>query len=211
MASTGGNKSRGQERSDELLLAGQAEAVTSRVWPTPTASDGERSSEAMAGENPTLLGAARQWPTPTAEDSEQSQRRRPSDRTLTTETREWATPRTSDTNGAGQHGEGGIDLRTQVDQLGWPTPGANDHKGSAQVGQRRGQLDEAAEQIYSSLTAPMEDGHPAPETPPPGSASSPTAPSSLRRLNPLFVEGLMGWPEGWTSLAPIGCASSATV
>lgn len=31
-----------------------------------------------------------------------------------------------------------------------------------------------------------------------------------RRLSPLFVEWLMGWSEGWTSLAPIGSASSAT-
>ncbi len=30
----------------------------------------------------------------------------------------------------------------------WPTPGANDHKGTAKVGQRGGRLDEAAEQKF---------------------------------------------------------------
>ena len=34
----------------------------------------------------------------------------------------WPTPRTSDTNGAGEHGEGGQDLRTTVQTVGWPTP-----------------------------------------------------------------------------------------
>lgn len=38
------------------------------------------------------------------------------------------TPRTSDTNGAGEHGEGGPDLRTAVSLL--PTPNASDAKGS---------------------------------------------------------------------------------
>lgn len=41
-----------------------------------------------------------------------------------------------------------------------------------------------------------------------GDSSSIAAPTSRQRLNPLFVEWLMGWPEGWTSLAPIGSASS---
>lgn len=38
------------------------------------------------------------------------------------------TPRTSDTNGAGAHGDGGMDLRTAVSLL--PTPNASDYKGS---------------------------------------------------------------------------------
>ena len=38
------------------------------------------------------------------------------------------TPRTSDTNGAGEHGTGGLDLRTAVDML--PTPTARNWKGT---------------------------------------------------------------------------------
>lgn len=40
----------------------------------------------------------------------------------------WPTPRTSDTNGAGEHGEGGQDLRTTVQTAGWPTPAANEYE-----------------------------------------------------------------------------------
>ena len=40
------------------------------------------------------------------------------------------TPRTSDTNGAGEHGTGGMDLRTAVELL--PTPTTRDHKGANQ-------------------------------------------------------------------------------
>ena len=36
-------------------------------------------------------------------------------------------------------------------------------------------------------------------------------PSSERRsLNPLFVEWLMGWPPGWTSIVSTDCACSET-
>ena len=54
----------------------------------------------------------------------------------------------------------------------WPTPGANDYKGSYQPGQRRGQLDEATEQKWAGGKA---------------------------KLNPNFVEWMMGWPVGWTT------------
>lgn len=41
--------------------------------------------------------------------------------------------------------------------------------------------------------------HPAPETPGPGATSS----NGRRRLNPLFVEWLMGWPLGWTDCGAV--------
>lgn len=53
-------------------------------------------------------------------------------------------------------------------------------------------------------------GPPAPETSPPGGPSSPPTPNSRRRLNPSFVEWLMGAPPGWTSLASIDCERWAT-
>ena len=48
------------------------------------------------------------------------------------------------------------------------------------------------------------------ETSTDGDTSSPSGPTSRRRLNPKFVTALMGWPEGWTSLAPTNSTSSAT-
>lgn len=38
----------------------------------------------------------------------------------------WPTARTSDTNGAGLHGDGGLDLRTTAQLSGWPTPTRTD-------------------------------------------------------------------------------------
>lgn len=38
----------------------------------------------------------------------------------------------------------------------------------------------------------------------PGAPRSPSGPNSRRRLNPLFVEWLMGWPIGWTACEPLG-------
>ena len=35
-------------------------------------------------------------------------------------------------------------------------------------------------------------------------AANGSTPRSGRRLNPLFVEWLMGWPLGWTDFAPLG-------
>jgi hypothetical protein len=54
-------------------------------------------------------------------------------------------------------------------------------------------------------------GRQAPRTQMPGDESSPSAPTSRRRLNPTFVEGLMNWPIGWTDLAVrTDCESWAT-
>jgi hypothetical protein len=61
-----------------------------------------------------------------------------------------------------------------------PTPSATDFKGSAKNGQRCGQLTDPAAGVI-----------------PPGG-----------RLNPTWVEWLMGWPLGWTDLSPLATARS---
>lgn len=108
----------------------------------------------------------------------------------------------------------------------WPTPGANDHKGSACVGHRRRQLDEAAEQKFRSsrsdeasistrsrerfATLPTKErnrkwrllrwlAHV--DSGMRGAALSVLGPTLRPRLNPNFVEHLMGWPIGWTASA----------
>ena len=56
-----------------------------------------------------------------------------------------------------------MDLQTQVDDfpaLARPTPGAHDHKGTAKEGQRRGQLDEAAEQKWQTPSSSEWGGTP---------------------------------------------------
>lgn len=47
-----------------------AVAIEQGRWPTPAAADGERTSDAYMGGNPTLLGATRRWPTPQARDGD---------------------------------------------------------------------------------------------------------------------------------------------
>lgn len=42
--------------------------------------------------------------------------------------------------------------------------------------------------------------HPDPTTAPDGPPSSPAGPGSRRRLNPVFVEWLMGFPFRWTDI-----------
>jgi len=86
----------------------------------------------------------------------------------------WPTPRSSDSNGPGLHGDGGMDLRTAVLL---PTPNARDWKGlPGAPGRARGGR-------QSSLPVSVGSG----------------------RLNPTWVEWLMGFPSGWTD-----CGRSAT-
>lgn len=75
-------------------------------------------------------------------------------------------------------------------RVNWPTAGANDHKGTAKVGQRRGQLDEAPEQIFPPVHQTSHDGE---------WCLNFTRGLHRPRLNPWFVEWLMGFPSGWVA------------
>jgi hypothetical protein len=44
----------------------------------------------------------------------------------------------------------------------------------------------------------------------PGQASSESGPTLPRRLNPLFVEWLMGWPSQWTKAEPSASSAEET-
>jgi hypothetical protein len=108
---------------------------------------------------------------------------------------QWQTPRVTTgeyTRDGGQTGKERLSLEGEA--ANWPTPGANDHKGSAKDGQRRGQLDEAAEQIHSPLSRPDQESVTA------GPPSSPSTPTSRPRLNPNFVDWLMGCPIRHTAI-----------
>ena len=108
----------------------------------------------------------------------------------------WQTPSTCErgpegkASKANRPGAGGIDLQTEARQ--WQTPRVSDQNKASRPRAFRqdAQLREEAEITFPS-------GLPAPLTSTPGGKSS----KPTRRLNPRFVEWLMGWPLGLTAFA----------
>jgi hypothetical protein len=86
-----------------------------------------------------------------------------------------------------------------------PTPSARDWKSG-----------EAGEEVYHGNARPLNEvacrfSRPDPPTSTPGGPSSPPAPTSRPRLNPLFVGWLMGLPENWLdALSSCGPAAMAS-
>jgi hypothetical protein len=144
-----------------------------------------------------LVRVAHQWQTPTAGQATNGNRCRGGDRTdellLAGQAMKWQTPRASDPEkGSPNQSLKGKPSLTAQGVKRWPTAAASDYKGSAKVGQRRGQLSEAI----------LKNGHQAPTTPKDGDESPLNSPSSPR-LNPAFVEWLMNWPAGMSLPWPV--------
>lgn len=94
----------------------------------------------------------------------------------------WPTPRaheTIDLPKGTRPGNGADNLATAVVRRTMPTPSANDYKGSSKPGQRRGQLTDPAMGVIPAAG----------------------------RLNPDWVELIMGWPLGSTQLEPMACSA----
>lgn len=167
-------------------------------WQTPNAS-GATTRRQVGGEErePPLGAQVATWPIPRAEDSESCGNHPGATDSLTGATKAWPTPITKDASASGSRqlsDSGGASL-TDAAARNWPTPDANCWKGgtTGRQGQRPDgrigrdcQLDDA-----SSLPDPLL------------STCGPECSPKHRRLNPLFVEWLMGWPSGW-SIARIG-------
>jgi len=111
----------------------------------------------------------------------------------------WPTPNTPDRgcetkeSKAKRPDTGGIDLQTTVTL--WPTPAGRDHKSG-----------QASDETMEKNSRPLNEvasrsSLPAPPTSTRGKGSS----KATRRLNPRFVEWLMGWPLGWTDC---GCSET---
>lgn len=229
----------------------------SSSWPTARAQQAGSLNQSPSGGPPQDLGVtARNWPTPVANDDNKTPEghlaKKPG-RTVVTSlnivaTQMWPTPRSEDSESAGNH-PGATDSLTGATSL-WSTPHAHNSQGSpgagltANDGRQRDLVREAkhwqtpASDSFRSRGGERKDemgldqqarSHLAPETPPHGSESSQSTPTSRppsastkngnstsdsrllqRRLNPRFTEWLMGWPPGWTSLAPLGSGSPVT-
>jgi len=175
------------------------------TWQTPRASDGEKGgpNQTLKGK-PALTNQARTWPTATVGDSRQSGRHTTktdvmhAGTTMTDAVRNWPTPMTSDDHPK-NYLRGNPNLSQETTN--WPTPATRDYKGAngpEHLAKTRGHHDQLPNAVVlSGLQAPTETGV---ESPP---ASS--------RLNPLFVEWLMGWPEDWSNpYGPTDYACSET-
>lgn len=162
--------------------------IAVRQWPTASANDHKGSFQPGQRRGQLSEAAEQTWPTPITGDAhlnstpEAAKRRLKEGKvTLSRVTDAWPSPRTSDTNGPGKHGTGGMDLRTKA--AGWATPMASD-----------GSKPSAGDRRSADLS------HQAQGTTKPGASSRP-------KLNPLFVEWLMGLPLGWTAFAPVETGS----
>jgi hypothetical protein len=189
------------------------------AWPTPRASMGPGDSGSaqrqQQGPNPGLHDAAAAWPTPMAADWRGSAGvGKTSD--LPNVAQAWPTPASMDYRTPNlksyeeRGGEGkGEQLANFVAHL-WPTPNASLIDAKARppiIGNRKPtdpQISLADIAVHRfSLQGP---------TTPAGPTSSPehpgSPPLSILRLNPNFVEWLMGWPMGWTSPIVRGASSA---
>mgnify|MGYP003335221662 FL=1 len=207
---------------------------SSQNWPTADAEVTTRSNRSLsdgAAVRPALAALVQAWLTARAEDSEQTGGHRGAADTLTSATSNWATPNAHEgTRHLDNHSTQGANLLRDVSQ--WqtpatdsfrsrdgdrkdeqgldqqarffPTPAARDGKGAngeehLENGTGRKHLDQLPNFISHSFRLD-------PETPTDGGACSKSRP----KLNPLFVEWLMGWPLHWTDCGAVATASWAS-
>lgn len=181
--------------------------------PTPRSEDSE-----SAGNHPgavdSLTGAMGLWQTPASDSFRSRGGDRKDEQGLDQQARgfeQWGTPSSREWKGAHpEHALTRKDGKSRMDLLGnqavyWQTPTAGDEvKTSSRM--REGHHNSLKAQVLSG----SQPFPPDPETGRPGRESSPSTPSTRRVLNPVFVEMLMGWRPGWTSLEPLGSGSPAT-
>ena len=108
----------------------------------------------------------------------------------------WPTPRSSDTNGAGLHGDGGMDLRTAATLAGWPTPMAGtpaqkgyNEAGNTDSGRKTQAIAQAAFPARLTASGEMLTG---------SSAETRMAPPGAP-LNPAHSLWLQAYPVEWLS------------
>ena len=111
------------------------------------------------------------------------------------------TPRTSDGNGAGLHGDGGMDLRTAAQLI--PTPTVNGNNNRKGLSEKSGDgLSTWAKKMLPTPTTndSKNSSLPASQKDRDGLAGTMLTSGMTGQLNPRFVEWMMGYPTGWTEL-----------
>lgn len=191
------DSSRGGTITDNMTGQSLVQMVnTPKYWPTPLASDGAKGGPNQRGAKGDLRlpSAVVQWPTPQARDyrsgdapdSQRAQRKMAAgwspnlnDVVL------WPTPTVcGNNNRKGVTAKSGDGLATAAKQRTYPTATATMHKGWS-PNHNRADSDDRLD-----YTIEREAFDPGQKTPP-------------MRLNPEWVEWLMGWPIGHTGLKPL--------
>ena len=152
-------------------------ALQANNWQTP-ATDSFRSRGGDRKDEQGLDQQARMFPTPASRDYRTPNLKPGSER------------------GMGSKGE---QLQNFVEHT-WPTPNSNPSGPNNSTTRENSRIAQRlTDQCLESRAQDFPSSPPAPQTPD-GPQSSETAPTSRRRLNPRFVEWLMGFDPEWTEL-----------
>ncbi len=208
-------------RTSQGCLGGEWETYSGSFPPSGTMRSG-RASRLPPLARRTSAGASSLWATPQTADAwvpahttentlkrgnpNAKSRSRPG--TLTKQVVEpeyWPTPTAGEGTGPGHAGQGGMNLRTAAAM--WPTPRASDGiwGGPNQTSGGKPSL------VALAARFPTPTAQDAANNGGPSQSSRNTPPPDAvvgGRLNPEFVEWLMGLPEGWTDLGDSGTPSS---
>lgn len=164
----------------ERMIGGSLTPARMTKWATPTARDGKGSDAPGRLGTPSLCEQVKMWPTPRANDGEKRGDIANDPRNgLPSAAKYWRTPKATDGSNGGPNARdssGGLHLSAQAAQF--PTPRTRNLCGGS--GSRQ-MLDKLAE-----------DGT--------ISSQDHRAMSGGGKLNPTWVEWLMGWPLEWTVL-----------
>ena len=192
----------------------RASACSSSQWQTIAVPNGgrlgTRNEAGREGKERHLENQAAMWPTartPTggaesAERKKQLGRKESGAGDLQAAAENWQTPKVAIGAYTRDNGQPGAERPSLIGQAEhWQSPGAMGGGSTSRGGDRIGETLIAGQ--AESLST-----HLAPEPSSSGEPSSPSDPTSRRRLNPLFVEWLMGLPSGHTDLT--GCEPAAT-
>ncbi len=188
----------------------------SQTWPRSGSVSNGTACERPTWARPISGSGFSSWPTSRSTDGSKggpNQRGSSGDLMLPSAAANWATPRANDSETRGTVAERSAQELVSMAQN-WPTPASRDQKGEnsmAHMIRADGRTDgrtgkNHADQLpnfvmlHFSLRDPMMTD---------GQKSSQQDQTSRRRLNPQFVDWLMGWPPGWTSTEPAACDAAA--
>jgi hypothetical protein len=169
-------------------------------WRTPDSpgTGGPRNRQGSIGDGHqiTIAEQAEHWPTPDANTSSYSNGvMGPNIREMATN---WQTPATDSfrSRGGDRKEEPGLDQQARM----FPTPAARDYRTPNKTPDAERRENKKGPQLQNFVAHHLDLTSPPVPPIPAGQKSSQNSPPLPRRLNPRFVEWLMGFPIGWTEL-----------